>query len=100
MIVLAAKCQGRPECTAEMERLADNVTGPSRAEEGCISYNVYQQTSNNEFIFFEEWNDRAALDAHFQTSHFQEFFRDFPSLLAHPPLVRVYEVSGSEDLQM
>jgi quinol monooxygenase YgiN len=99
MIVLAAKFTGKPERRGGIISLAATVAKPSRAEAGCISYDFYeQQPTSNEFLFFEEWTDEAALDLHFQTSHFKKFMEQFPDLIQGPPIIRVYEVGKSRDL--
>lgn len=44
----------------------------TRAESGCISYELHQDLRHlGHFIFIEEWLDRAALDAHVESEHFQ-----------------------------
>jgi len=99
MIVLAAKFVGKPERRGSIISMAATVAKPSRAESGCISYNFYeQQPTSNEFLFFEEWADQAALDYHFQTAHFKKFMEQFPELIQGKPLIRVYEVSKASDL--
>ena len=99
MIVLAAKFTGKPERRSEILRLVATVTPPSRAEAGCITYNFYeQQPGAGEFLFFEEWADQAALDAHFQTPHFHAFMKEFPELIQGPPQLRTYEVGRTHDL--
>jgi quinol monooxygenase YgiN len=99
MIVLAAKFTGKPERKSEILRLAATVAPPSRAEAGCITYNFYeQQPGASEFLFFEEWADQAALDAHFLTPHFKEFMKQFPELIQGPPHIRTYEVGKTRDL--
>lgn len=99
MIVVAAKFAGKPERWGSIVSLAATVAKPSRAEAGCISYNFYeQQPTTNEFLFFEEWADQAALDFHFKTPHFLKFAEALPDLIQGPPVIRVYEVSKSRDL--
>ncbi len=99
MIVLAAKFVGKPERRGEIIRLAAKVAEPSRAEAGCISYNFYeQQPATNEFLFFEEWADQAAVDFHFQTPHFKEFMEEFPELIQGAAKLRTYEVGKTRDL--
>jgi len=100
MIVLAAKCTGKLEHKSDIIRLADEVTQPSRAEAGCLAYSFYNQPSTNEYLFFEEWADQAALDFHFQTPHFQSFIKEFMGLLSGPPSIRVYEIAATRDLEM
>jgi quinol monooxygenase YgiN len=99
MIILAAKFAGKPDRRGSLISLAATVAKPSRAESGCISYNFYErQPESNEFLFFEEWADQAALDCHFQTPHFKKFMERFPDLIQGPPLIRIYEVSKASDL--
>lgn len=44
----------------------------TRLEIGCISYDLHQDIKHpGHFIFIEEWVDRAALDAHVESEHFQ-----------------------------
>lgn len=44
----------------------------TRKEVGCISYEFCHDLKNpGHFIFIEEWQDYAALDAHVASEHFQ-----------------------------
>lgn len=55
----------------------------TRAEEGNISYNLYQSPSNPAaFIFYEEYKDQHAIDVHAVSSHFQAFAKAIEGLLA------------------
>jgi len=47
------------------------LAGPSRAENGCLSYELFQdQKDPRVFSIIEEWEDKAALDSHKKTDHF------------------------------
>lgn len=101
MLILAAKCIGKPECRDDIMRVSAAIVPPSRAETGCISYEVHQRLSGeNEYLFFEEWTDRAALDFHFETPHFQEFIKEFTQLLQAPPSIRIYDVAEARTLEL
>jgi quinol monooxygenase YgiN len=55
--------------------ILEAVTPPSRAEDACHSYVLYEAIeAPNTFIFVEEWTGLDGLYAHFQTPHFTEFF--------------------------
>ena len=44
---------------------------PTRKEVGCISYELYQDTTNSgKFTFIENWQSKEHLDAHLKTPHF------------------------------
>ncbi|HSN59282.1 MAG TPA: putative quinol monooxygenase [Clostridiaceae bacterium] len=48
-----------------------DLTGPSRAEKGCLSYELFQdQKDPRVFAIIEEWADQEALDMHKKEEHF------------------------------
>jgi quinol monooxygenase YgiN len=99
MIVVAAKFNGKPSSRSEILQMVAAISLLSRAENGCLTYQFYeQQPGGNEFLFFEEWRDQAALEAHFQTQHFAEFVKALPALIEGAPKIRIYEVSKTRDL--
>lgn len=47
------------------------VVPPSRAESGCLRYELHLDNKiPTRFIMLEEWADKAALTAHYATPHF------------------------------
>ena len=64
----------------------------SRAEEGCISYSLYQDPEDKtRFLFFEEWKNQAAIDFHFATEHFQQFGTTLEDCASKPGIITVYD---------
>lgn len=54
--------------------LFEKLMVASRAEAGCLMYVVHQSISEpTTFFLYEQWRDRAALDAHYEMPHFKEF---------------------------
>ncbi|MBJ9955190.1 MULTISPECIES: putative quinol monooxygenase [unclassified Acinetobacter] len=52
--------------------LYQELVEKTKQEAGCIAYDLYHDLRNTgHFVFVEEWIDRAALDAHVQSEHFQ-----------------------------
>ena len=46
----------------------------TRAEKGCISYNLHQDNENpNFFLFFENWENRVLWQVHMKNPHLAEF---------------------------
>ncbi|MEE8625621.1 MAG: putative quinol monooxygenase [Acidiferrobacterales bacterium] len=67
------------------------LIAPTRKESGCITYELLHNKENSgEFTFVEEWQDEAALKAHFATDHLQNALAKFPDLLAEDLDVRRY----------
>jgi quinol monooxygenase YgiN len=56
---------------AEAERTLVELRDASRAEPGCITFDVSRSMEDeNVFVLYEEWLDQAALDVHYATEHF------------------------------
>ena len=67
------------------------LIAPTRKEKGCIMYELLQNKENSrEFTFVEEWQDDAALEAHFATDHIKNAVGKFPELLAQDLDIRKY----------
>lgn len=66
-----------PGNEGEVADLLAELTGPSRAEEGCVSYRVHQAPDDpTDFFLYEEYLDEAAYQAHQDSEHFQRIARD------------------------
>ena len=49
-----------------------DLVAPTRGEEGCLSYDLYESGSApGTFVTVESWRAQADLDAHLQTPHVQ-----------------------------
>ncbi len=56
----------------EAERYLRELAVASRAEEGCLGYEVTRgnEPDRGTFVLFEKWRDQAALDDHMRAEHF------------------------------
>jgi len=46
----------------------------TRAEEGCINYDLHQDTENpNLFLFYENWENRALWQTHMSNDHLKAY---------------------------
>jgi quinol monooxygenase YgiN len=83
----------------ELVRIGQRIAVASRAEPGCISYQVCQDSeSENEFVFVEQWRSDDALREHFGTPHVAEFMAAIRNLIVAPPDVKFHTVASSRDL--
>lgn len=99
MIILHAQAPIQPEARERWLAILDAVTPPSRAEDACQSYVIYEAVETpNTFIFVEEWASLDGLYAHFHTPHFAEFFAALGEVLAGPPIGSIYGVSSTQTL--
>ena len=54
----------------------------SRAEAGCINYDVHQSNDDPAvWVMYENWRSREDLDLHFETPYLQAFINESKSLL-------------------
>jgi quinol monooxygenase YgiN len=73
-VTVVARVQARrgKEDQVRCECLA--LIAPSRREEGCINYDLYQSTDDpSVFVFFENWLRREHVEKHLEMPHCQEF---------------------------
>ena len=54
----------------ELEKLIE----PSRADAGCLQYDLHQDNENPaHFLFFENWESRELWQAHMETPHLKAY---------------------------
>ena len=91
-LIIAASVKIKPEKVSEFIEKTKSLIESSRAEEGCISYTLYQcPTDSTVFMFFEEWKDQAAIDFHFNTPHFKGFAPISQDCAAEPSKLKIYD---------
>jgi quinol monooxygenase YgiN len=99
MIVVVGRVRTDADKRAELVRIGQAVAGASRAEAGCITYRLYEDTElDNDFVFVEEWESREALQQHFATAHVADFMRAIPDTIVAPPDVKFHTIERSVDL--
>lgn len=89
-LTVVAHLVARPAKIEETRKFLLSLIEPTRAEPGCIDYDLHQDDERSaEFTFYENWKDRAAWDAHMQTPNLHEFARRAGELFAVPPHIRL-----------
>jgi quinol monooxygenase YgiN len=81
----------------EMEKVLLDLLEPTRSEPGCIRYDLLRSLKGEqyvEFVFVEEWESEAALDAHGQTPHIQGLRPRIKNLMGSLPRVIRYRQVG------
>ena len=91
-----ARIKARPEKIGEMRALLGSLVGPTRAERGCLRYELlHNLTDESDFTFVEEWRDDTALESHFNTEHVKGGLAKFQELAAEPMDLRRYRAAAS-----
>ena len=74
MVVLAVSWQANLGKEAEVAAIFRKLEEASRCEPGCLMYVVHQHRAEPEhFFIYEQYTDDGALEAHRNSSHFQEY---------------------------
>ena len=88
-----ARVTARPETVDAVKRILVSMLEPSRAEDGCIMYELLQCNEDpTDFTFVEEWTDEAALARHAATPHIAGVQDELRTLVAAPTTVRKYSL--------
>ena len=97
MIIVAAKIRTKPGKRDDFIKAAQSVIAATRAESGCLRYELYASTEDvNGLMYFEEWANRAALDAHMKTPHLVAFkkLREERGMIDGQSDVRMFEATA------
>ncbi len=86
VIARAVAREGKAE---ELRNLLRGMVAPTRAEAGCIYYELFESNLPGLFYFNELWESQRHLDAHAASRHFTEIFGKSKALMQGPPEVNL-----------
>ncbi len=74
MLVLAVNWIAKPGHENEVAAIFEKLQAASRQEPGCLMYVVHRHTEDpRRFFIYEQYRDAAALKAHRDSPHFQQY---------------------------
>ena len=92
-VTVFALVKAKPGMEETVEQELSALVGPTRAEEGCINYDLHQSLERNgHFRFYENWTSKELLDRHLQSAHVKRFIGKADQLLAEPPEITLWEM--------
>ena len=95
MIIITASFTVPSASREEIITLCIEHSVRSRAEPGCISHHIHEDCEDSERLFFhEEWQDEAAVAAHFAVPASGAFVQRLTSLVGERPEIRIYRAEG------
>ena len=78
--------RARPGQEEELGRRMAALVAPTRAEPGCISYELFRSSEDPAlWMLFEQWRSQADLEAHIGSPHLQAFLADKHEVLEGSP---------------
>ena len=103
MLTAIGICRAKPGQEEELGRRMQKLVAPTSVEPGCIRYDLYRSDTDSAiWVFCEQWESVAALDAHVDSPHFQTFLANKDEVLDGAPanyrlsLVMPSSTSGSK----
>ena len=96
MLLIVGTVRLPPENLAAARPAMVRMIAASRAEPGCRGYSYAEDLLDPGLIRVTElWDDRAALDADFASSHIAAWRAAWPALGLHSRALTVHEVASS-----
>ena len=86
-----ASIKAKPEHADAVLQVLRGYIEPTRAEDGCLVYDLLHNLADpTEFTFVEEWSGPAALEAHSRSPHLAAGRQKLAGLTERPNEVRKY----------
>lgn len=80
---IIARFQAKPGREANLRAILEAMVGPTRAETGCVNYDLHQfRDDPTRFVLYEGWQSKDALDEHMKTPHFAMMLADLDDAVA------------------
>ena len=88
---VVAQIKARPGKEDDLRRALLTLIEPTRAEEGCVQYDLHvHATDPSRFVFYENWTSREYLDRHLSSPHLAAAIGTAGDWLAEPPSIETY----------
>lgn len=75
-LTIVAKILAKPEKKELVKKELLKLIDITRAEKGCINYDLHQDNENeNLFLFYENWESRELWQTHMNNTHLAEYMK-------------------------
>jgi quinol monooxygenase YgiN len=92
MLIVTGSIEARQDAIDRILELGLAHVQRSRQEPGCLLHSIHRDVENElRVVFIEQWEDAAALEAHFNVPASGEFVREAAGLALHPPEISIFE---------
>jgi quinol monooxygenase YgiN len=82
LVTVVATMRAKAGKEDELRAALESVLEPTRAEDGCVNYDLHQGLQDPAiFTFYENWTSAEALDAHLKSPHMQAGLGGLPALV-------------------
>jgi quinol monooxygenase YgiN len=96
-VIAIGRVYGIASARAQLVELLRRTAAAARAEPGCRSFDFAEALdAADEFLVVHEWDDRAALAAHYRGAAHDAYQQGVHGLLARPSDLAIHEVAATE----
>lgn len=76
-LTIVARIEAKPEKTELVKNALLRLIEPTRAEEGCLQYDLHQDNASPEvFVFYENWTSRTLWQKHMNNDHLKAYMEE------------------------
>ena len=99
MFIISGAFDVKEEYRDDIIKMSLDLIPQSLEEAGCLSYRFFEDVSEpNRFLFFERWNSRQDIEAHFGKPYFLSFAERFPSMIKGEAVIEIHEIALTESV--
>jgi quinol monooxygenase YgiN len=92
-LTVIAHIRAKPGQESRVRKILEGLLAPTRAEAGCINYDLHQSQNDPAlFVFYENWESETHLDAHARSAHIQSFRKLTDETLAEPVQITKWQI--------
>jgi quinol monooxygenase YgiN len=96
-VIAIGRVHGIASARSELRELMLRLVAGARAEPGCRSFDFAEALDTaDEFLVVQEWEDAAALEAHYRGSAHEAYREGVFGLLARPSDLAIHCVASTE----
>ncbi|MGB5986224.1 MAG: putative quinol monooxygenase [Desulfobacterales bacterium] len=92
-VTVVATFKAKTGLEKKVKQAIQALIAPTRAEAGCINYDLHQSTDDPSlFILYENWVSKQALDTHLAMPYLEEFLGKADTLLKEPVDIALWKM--------
>ena len=93
VLTIVAHARAKPGQETSALELLRGLIAPTRAEAGCINYDLHQSADDPAlFVFYENWANAKDFEAHGRSAHIQKFRQRAGECLAEGPVISKWKI--------
>jgi len=92
-VTVIARARAKAGMEKRLREELQRVLAPTRAEAGCINYDLHESPADpRDFLFHETWVSADHLDAHLKSAHIKALFDALPALVEGPAEITTWKM--------